>query len=101
MYVVHVMLRIKPDKVEEFKEFARLDHEGTRTEPGNLRFDVLQSEDDPTRFMLYEVYRDPEAVTAHRQTPHLAHWMAHIDEYTVEPRVATRYWTIFPSDENW
>lgn len=101
MYVLCVSLHIKPEKVEEFKDFVRLDHEGTRTERGNLRFDVLQSEDDPTRWMLYEVYRDKEAVTAHRQTPHLAHWAAHIDEYTVEPRVATRFWTVFPTDDQW
>lgn len=101
MYVALIQLKIKPDKVEAFREFVRLDHEGTRTEPGNVRFDVLQQEDDPTRWTLYEVYRDKAAADAHRQTPHYAHWAAHIEEYVAEPRTATRYWTVFPSDEGW
>ncbi|MCW5852512.1 MAG: antibiotic biosynthesis monooxygenase [Anaerolineae bacterium] len=99
MYIALIQLQVKPDQVEAFKEFVRLDHEGTRTEPGNVRFDVLQAEDDPTRFCLYEVYRDKTAVEAHRQTPHYAHWMTHIEEYLVAPRTATRYWSLFPTDE--
>lgn len=91
MHVIIVTMQIKPEKVEDFKEFIRLDYEGTRQEPGNVRFDVVQHADDPTRFALYEIYRTPDDMAAHRQTPHFAHYIAHIEEYLVEPRTSTRY----------
>src|SRR5687767_3687353 len=99
MYVVVVNMQVKPDKVEAFKDFIYLDHAGTRQEPGNLRFDVIQGVEDPTRFMLYEVYKTPADMDAHRQTPHLAHYLAHIEEYLVEPRTATRFMSVFPADD--
>ena len=71
MLVIHVTLQIKPEHVAEFIEVARHDAEhSVKDEPGCLRFDVIQDQDDPNRFYLYEIYRDEAAMDAHRQMPH-------------------------------
>jgi autoinducer 2-degrading protein len=101
MYIVHVSIKVKPEHVDEFIAAIRLNHEGTRQEPGNLRFDVLQAEDDPTRFMLYEVYRSKEDFSLHHQTAHYAQWKAAVTDWMAEPRVALRYVNLFPSDDQW
>ena len=77
MYVVCVQVHIKPEHVEDFKRASKDNFTGTRTtEPGNLRWDLLQSEDDPTRFMIYEVYRTKEDFPIHQQTPHFKKYLA-------------------------
>ena len=101
MYVVCVTVKVKPEFVEQFKEAIRLNHEGTRQEPGNLRFDVLQGEDDPARFFLYEVYKQKEDFAAHQQTEHFFKWRSTVTDMMAEPRVGVRYFNTFPSDENW
>ncbi|MQT12934.1 putative quinol monooxygenase [Segnochrobactrum spirostomi] len=42
----------------------------SRTEPGNLRYDLWQDSADPNRFVVDELYRDDAAVAAHRASPH-------------------------------
>jgi hypothetical protein len=64
MYVVIVEVHVLADKIAEFLRFTRQNHEGARSEPGNRRFDVLEQKDDPTRFVLYEVYEDETAFAA-------------------------------------
>ena len=58
MYVTIVHVHVKPEHVADFIESIRANHEASVKEPGNLRFDILQSADDPTRFVAYEAYRD-------------------------------------------
>lgn len=70
MHVTLVEINVKPDMVERFKEVFLPNHLGSIEEEGNIRFDVLQDADVPTRFMIYEAYRDEEAMLAHKQTPH-------------------------------
>ena len=71
MHIVFVLVTVKPSMIEEF-ERALLHNarESVKTDPGCLRFDVSQQQDDPTRWLLYEVYDAPEAHAAHRQSPH-------------------------------
>ena len=57
-----VSVHVKPEFVEQFKEITTYNHNNTRKEPGNVRFDVLWNKDDPTRFTLYEVFADADAV---------------------------------------
>jgi autoinducer 2-degrading protein len=96
MAVRLIHIHVKPEHVEAFIEVTRLNHEGSVREPGNIRFDVLQSADDPTRFLLYEWYGSDEAALAHRETPHFAAWVEAVPDWLVEPRYADVYEALFP-----
>ena len=82
--VVHV--RVKPEHIVEFVEATRLNHEASVREPGNRRFDVLQSADEPTHFILYEAYASPADAAAHKQTAHYARWRDTVADMMAEPR---------------
>jgi autoinducer 2-degrading protein len=99
MYVVVVRIRVVPGRENDFIAACRKNHEGTRKEPGNLRFDVLRQEDDPTRFALYEVYRSKEAFAAHQQTEHYLAWRAAVADWMAEPRQGIRHSSLFPEGE--
>ena len=96
MPVTLVHVHVKPDHVDDFIEASRANHEGSVQEPGNHRFDVLQSEDDPTRFIFYEWYEDDAAVAAHKQTAYYHAWRATVEDWMAEPRRADRYAGLFP-----
>lgn len=101
MFIVNVIVKIKPEFVDAFIESIRLNHEGTRQEPGNVRFDVSQAEDTPTQFLLYEVYHSPADFAAHQQTPHFLKWRETAAEMMAEPRTRMSYRSVFPTDQNW
>jgi autoinducer 2-degrading protein len=96
MFVVCVTIKVKPEFVGAFIAATKLNHEGTRQEPGNLRFDVLQAEEDPTHFFLYEVYHARDDHQKHQQTAHYAAWKAAVTDWMAEPRVGVRFTTLFP-----
>lgn len=98
MYVVCVTIKVKPEHVQDFIPTILDNARGTRQEPGNLRFDVLQSEDDPARFFLYEVYYTKEDFSAHQQTAHYHAWREAIESWMAEPRQGVRYQTLFFGD---
>ena len=97
MIVTIVYVHVKPDRVEDFVNATRANYEGSIEEPGNLRFDVLQSADEPTRFVLYEAYLDEEAAAAHKATPHYAVWRDAVADLMAEPRTGVRYEGLFPA----
>ncbi|MBI5544957.1 MAG: antibiotic biosynthesis monooxygenase [Deltaproteobacteria bacterium] len=99
MLVLCVDIRVKPELRDAFIQATRANHLGTRTEPGNLRFDVLQSEEDPGRFMLYEVYRDQAALDAHQKQPHYFKWKEAVAPLMAEPRTRQKLSTLFPEAE--
>jgi quinol monooxygenase YgiN len=70
-------------------------------EPGVARFDVIQETDDPTRFVLVEVYRTPADAGKHKETAHYAKWRDSVAEMMVEPRWGVKYANLFPDDEGW
>ena len=86
MYVTLVHVVVKPDVVDAFIAATRANHEASVREPGNRRFDVLQSPEDPTRFVLYEAYASAEDAAAHKQTPHYAQWRDTVAPMMAEPR---------------
>lgn len=92
--IVHV--HIKPERVSDFIEAARRNHEGSVREPGNRRFDVLQSASDPTRFVLYEAYDTAEQAAAHKQTAHYLAWREQVADWMASPREAQAYLGLFP-----
>ncbi|HEY1843906.1 MAG TPA: (4S)-4-hydroxy-5-phosphonooxypentane-2,3-dione isomerase [Buttiauxella sp.] len=86
MNVTLVEINIKPERVDEFLDVFRANHEGSVKEPGNLRFDVLRDPDVPTRFFIYEAYQNDEAVLAHKKTPHYLACVEKLDAMMSEPR---------------
>lgn len=93
--MVHV--RVTPDRVADFIEATRRNHEASTKEPGNCRFDVLQSADDPARFVLYEAYASEAAAAAHKATAHYAAWRETVAPWMAEPRHGERYTGLCPS----
>lgn len=98
MYVVSVTVHVKPEFVEKFIEAALDNARNTRREPGNLRFDVSQAEDDPNRFLLYEVYQTKEDFAAHQQTEHYLRWKNGVADWMAQPRQGVRHRAIFHGD---
>jgi autoinducer 2-degrading protein len=98
MYVTVVYVHVKPEHVGDFIEAIRPNHEASVKEPGNLRFDILQSADDPTRFIAYEAYRDEASAKAHKETAHYLAWRDLVTGWMAEPRQGVRYDGIFPAD---
>lgn len=80
MFVQIVRINVKPGRVQDFLDAFRINYEGTITEPGNIRFDVLQDPEDETRFTIYEIFRSAEAVDEHRQTVHYKKTVALLDD---------------------
>jgi autoinducer 2-degrading protein len=96
MYVVCVKVQVVPDQVEAFLAATRENARGTREEPGNVRFDVLQGSDDPARFFLYEVYREEADFQAHQRTPHYLEWKEEVALMMAVPRAGERYKSVLP-----
>ena len=101
MLILHVSIHVKPECVAAFIAATNDNAKNSRLEPEVLRFDVAQQMDDPTRFMLYEVYKTPEGHASHRQTAHFARWRDTVTDMMVTPRVGTRYANISPIDAEW
>ena len=95
MLVVHVHVHVKPDCVEAFKQATRLNARLSLLELGVLRFDVLQ-QDDPTRFVLVEIYRDADAAAAHKATEHYPVWRDAVAPMMAEPRASVKFDNISP-----
>jgi autoinducer 2-degrading protein len=99
MFVTVVYVNVKAEHVADFIESMRVNHEHSILEPGNLRFDIPQSPEDPTRFIAYEAYRDEAAAKAHKETAHYAAWRDKVADWMAEPRQGVRYDGIFPAGE--
>jgi autoinducer 2-degrading protein len=97
MYIVMVRMEVRPDKVGHLLELATFNSANSRKEPGNVRFDVLRSVENPNRFALYEVYKDEAAFKAHQETAHYARWRAEIGDLLVAPRTSEKYENVVPN----
>lgn len=101
MHLVLVSIHVKPEAVDAFIA-ATLDNvKNSVQEPGIARFDFIQQADDPTRFMLIEVYRDAEAPARHKETAHYLRWRDTVADMMAEPRSGVRYTPIFPDATAW
>ncbi|MCS7315123.1 MAG: putative quinol monooxygenase [Bryobacterales bacterium] len=101
MLIVHVHAHVKPEFVEAFRQATIENARESVKEPGVARFDVIQQSDDPTRFILVEVYRTPEAPAQHKETAHYQRWRDTVAEMMAEPRTSVKYTNVFPPDEGW
>jgi autoinducer 2-degrading protein len=96
MFVTIVYVRVKPEHLEEFIEATTRNHHASVKEPGNLRFDVLQLGEDPTRFALYEAYENEAASAAHKDTAHYLEWRETVAGWMAEPRQGVKYEGLLP-----
>ncbi len=101
MLIVHVHARVKPEAVEAFRAATITNARNSVEEPGIARFDVIQESGDPTRFVLVEVYRSPEAAAAHKETAHYRTWRDTVAPLMAEPRSSVKYSNVFPEDAGW
>jgi autoinducer 2-degrading protein len=100
MIVTTVMVFVKPEHIHDFIEASIVNHLGSIKEPGNMRFDVLQSRDDPSRFMLYEAYESEEAAGAHKQTAHYLKWREAVAPWMAKPREGIPHRVICPASRS-
>lgn len=101
MNIVFVFIHLKPESIQQFQEITLENAQNSVKEPGIARFDVLQQADDPTRFVLIEVYRDTEAPARHKETAHYLAWRDQVTEMMAEPRYSVKYGNIFPGESGW
>jgi (4S)-4-hydroxy-5-phosphonooxypentane-2,3-dione isomerase len=101
MLVIQVFVHVLPDAVDAFVEATLENARNSVQEPGNIRFDVLQQDDDLTRFQLIEIYRSPEAAAAHKETAHYARWRDTVASMMAEPRRSQRHRARFPEAARW
>jgi autoinducer 2-degrading protein len=97
MLVVHVHARVRPGRAEAFLDATLANARASLAEPGVLRFDVIQDQDDPEHVVLVEVYTGSDAAAAHKQTAHYAAWRDRVAEMMARPRESVRYSAVFPA----
>ena len=101
MFVVHVHVHVKPESVEAFRQATVANALASRREPGVARFECLQQQEDPTRFVLVEAYRHADAQAQHRQTRHYQVWREAVAPMMAEPRASVKFENVFPEDAGW
>ena len=101
MLIVHVQVRVKPECVETFKRATLANARASLREPGVARFDVVQQQGDPARFVLVEVYRDAVAAAAHKETAYYPVWRDAVAPTMAEPRSSVKFDNVFPDDKDW
>jgi (4S)-4-hydroxy-5-phosphonooxypentane-2,3-dione isomerase len=95
MLVVHVHVHVKPECVNAFKDASMANARQSVKEPGIAQFDVVQQQDDPTKFVLVEAYRTQEATVAHKQTQHYETWRRAVESMMATPRSSVKYDSVF------
>jgi autoinducer 2-degrading protein len=101
MLIVHVHAHVKPEVIEAFRQATLENARRSVQEAGIARFDVIQQADDPSRFVLVEVYRTPDAAVRHKETAHYQVWRDTVAPMMAEPRSGVKYANVFPADEGW
>ena len=96
MFVTLVEIQVKQEHLQDFIAASRLNHEASLQEPGNLRFDILQSPQDPARFIFYEAYASEADALRHKQTSHYAKWRDTVADWMAIPRRGISYDGLYP-----
>ena len=101
MLIVHVFVHVKPESADAFIAATLENARNSIREPGVVRFDVVQQEDDPTRFLLIEIYRTPADPARHKETAHYETWRDAVEPMMAEPRRSVKYRALFPGTDVW
>jgi len=99
MHVTLVNVWVKPEHLQDFIEACRDNHLASIKEPGNRRFDILQSASDDHHFILYEAYDSAASAAAHKDTQHYLQWRERVAAWMAKPREAVAMRGLFPSGE--
>lgn len=98
MIVTTVHIWVKEDKVDAFIRASIENHNASILESGNLRFDILQHQDNPTQFTFYEAYESEEAAAAHKHTTHYQLWRQAVADWMDQPRVGIKHNVLAPKE---
>jgi autoinducer 2-degrading protein len=101
LLIVQVQVQVKPDAIQAFRAATLLNAQASVREPGIARFDVIQSREDPSRFVLIEAYRNADAPAAHKETTHYQAWRDAVADLMAAPRTSVKYTNVFPEDAAW
>jgi quinol monooxygenase YgiN len=101
MLVVHVHVHVQPESIDEFVAATLENAKSSLSEPGMARFDVVQQQNDPTRFVLIEVYRSADDPARHKETEHYQRWRDRVEPMMEEPRRSERYRDLAPPPAGW
>lgn len=101
MLVVHVHVHVKEDMIEEFKKISIENAQNSIKEPGVARFDVIQQNDDKSKFILSEVYKTQDDPARHKETDHYKKWRDAVSDMMAEPRFSVKFTNLFPEDSDW
>lgn len=101
MYIVHVFVHVKEEWLEDFITETTENAKNSALEPGIARFDIIQQQDDPTRFVLVEVYHTYEDTGKHKLTEHYNRWRDAVAHMMEEPRTSIKYYNVFPGEGGW
>lgn len=101
MFIVHVFIHVLPEQREQFIAATIENARSSIQEAGIARFDFIEQQDDPNRFVLVEVYRTPEDAAKHKETAHYAQWRDTVAEMMAEPRSSIKFSNILPLDAAW
>jgi autoinducer 2-degrading protein len=101
MLIVHVHVRVKPQCVEVFRQATVENAQRSIQEAGIIRFDVVQQVNDPTRFVLIEIYRTEQDPARHKETSHYSTWRDAVADMMAEPRSSVKYTDVFPTARRW
>jgi quinol monooxygenase YgiN len=101
MFIAHVFVHVKEEMIEAFKEATIENATNSINEPGVARFDFIQQQGDPTRFVLVEVYRTADDPAKHKETAHYKKWRDTVADMMEEPRSAIKYFNVYPDEVGW
>jgi len=101
VFIVHVFVHVKPGDIDAFVSATVANAANSLKEPGVARFDFMRNLDDPTRFVLVEVYRSPDDAARHKETAHYIKWRDTVAHMMAEPRSSMKYQNIFPENAGW
>jgi autoinducer 2-degrading protein len=101
MLIVHVHVHVKEDMIEKFKKISIENAHNSIKEDEIARFDVIQQNDDKSKFVLNEVYKTAEAPAKHKETEHYKKWRDAVSDMMAEPRFSVKFTNLFPEDSDW
>ncbi len=98
MIVVLVFIHVKKGSEELFRQASVENAKSSLNEPGFLRFDIIQQEDDPSKFVFCEIYRDAGVPVKHKESQHYLKWRGIVDGIMEETRYSIKYTNVYPAD---
>ena len=102
MIVTCVHVKVKTEFIDDFVKATVENHYESIKEEGNLSFDILQEDGNPSKFLLYEAYASEEASAKHKETKHYLKWRETVAHMMAEPRQGIKHKVICPkTPEEW